>query len=331
MIPASGASVLVTLLVFLGFQQTVCSLTYPVICANGTQLDAGSLQCSACPTGTVTSADGFSCVCLPNYIKVVASPVSFTCQACPGQQVATQDQSRCLPCTGTNTTLAAGGLCTCPAGYALREYDADNLLLTQKTCVLCPDGQQTAGDNPYLCQPCPLSNMSVVGGVCQCNTGLVLLGAACVNPTAAQAPEISQDGSATTVKFNDLITSVGGSPSAQSVDSAIFHEMYLPTATLCLAYSDRKSCQALGNLCVLQMYDKTSAACSTFMKIEDKRRGSTNGYSDWHPTLPWLYYNGLPNDILTASDVGLKVAFRSSQDVIRLCRGCTTTACPMTS
>lgn len=90
----------------------------------------------------------------------------------------------------------------------------------------------------------------------------------------------------------------------------------------CSLQRNRKKCQLLANLCVLQLYDETSEICKYFKFLVSERQADTsitkNGFSNiqpfyeddgWKPDLPWLYYTRNAPDVLSESK---RVKFRVS-------------------
>ncbi|KAJ3084256.1 hypothetical protein HK102_000720, partial [Quaeritorhiza haematococci] len=71
--------------------------------------------------------------------------------------------------------------------------------------------------------------------------------------------------------------------------------MFLRAAAKCQSEWDPASCQTLGNLCVLQMYDESTVACQVYQRMAGLRQGVSAEYSDAPEGLPWLYYGLLNN------------------------------------
>jgi len=53
-----------------------------------------------------------------------------------------------------------------------------------------------------------------------------------------------------------------------------------------------QACQAIGNLCVLAMYDNDHAVCKLFKSIMNLRVIPYHGFQDWKEGLPWIYVTG---------------------------------------
>lgn len=78
----------------------------------------------------------------------------------------------------------------------------------------------------------------------------------------------------------------------------------------------RQACNTLANLCVIQMYGKTTAACALFLNLYNTRKTAlalSNGFPDWAGSLPWLYYTTEdPSAVVTSLNVPLTLTFDDS-------------------
>ena len=68
----------------------------------------------------------------------------------------------------------------------------------------------------------------------------------------------------------------------QPVTSTVATKLYLLSAVGCVVYKDMNSCQALANLCVLNLYDDQSYSCKLF-----KQKSSDEAQDD---IFPLIYY-----------------------------------------
>ena len=232
---------------------------------------------------------------------------SFSCTSCLSSgNVSYSDQSQCVSCD-SSTAGISGGECVCPE--VVVETDSAGNKLTSKQCADCPSGQavievsqSVAGvyyrANPLQCQACPDAHMSMslVGTSASCScaslyskVGQSLLGAQSCVKTSLAAAFIANEQAAAQVSFTSL---------SSSVTSSTFRHYFVRVATQCKYYGgseeDSAACQVLGNLCVLQLYDASSIACSTFLSIlsSDRRDANTvHGVQGWGVGMPWLHYS----------------------------------------
>lgn len=106
-----------------------------------------------------------------------------------------------------------------------------------------------------------------------------------------------------------------------SVLSAWFQENLYSSSAACLVFSNLTACQALGNMCVMNMHSYTSLtsdACGLFNTIFRSRASlsSTQDISYWRVTLPWLYYGdepGLASRVLQTDPVPISFSFRGQK------------------
>jgi hypothetical protein len=153
-------------------------------------------------------------------------------------------------------------------------------------------------------------------GACRCATGFVAASVApladgsvrCVLPAdvaAAFGPLASAAGvlpaSAFTVNFFSVQSAAGAAPNGAvaGVASLAFRRGLIGAAIGCRQYGaggDPVPCQALANLCVLQMYDASTAACAALASAAAARglagaaAGASHGIAGWLPTLPLLQW-----------------------------------------
>lgn len=77
----------------------------------------------------------------------------------------------------------------------------------------------------------------------------------------------------------------------------------LPTA------ADDASCQALGNLCVLQHYNPAATVCQLVQRIVDTRAGTVNEWPGWATTMPFLQYKNDAEAVTKSLDLAAKMSF----------------------
>ncbi|XP_071026614.1 meckelin-like isoform X2 [Oncorhynchus clarkii lewisi] len=102
------------------------------------------------------------------------------------------------------------------------------------------------------------------------------------------------------------------------VQSAWFSTNLYSSAAACLVYTNLTACQALGNMCVMNMHSFSSVAndaCGLYNTIfrATAALGSTQDISYWRANLPWLYYGdqpGLANRVLQTEPLPTGFSFK---------------------
>ena len=244
----------------------------------------------------------------------------------------------------------ASSECTCnnpskgpPTGTAIISkklveiYDETSGLPIRKDCFICPKGMAviteelyeegqnfyiTAGRkytaNPYLCVSCPDQNMIFdTSYSCVCTDGYLLTGEASIGEQSciSKNPSISTPGYAK-VRFQDP-ASLGTYDF--TLESMTMSHLYTKAASECEFYkasTGKSSCQALGNLCVLTMYDENSPACKQLETISQKRLDTYHGIEEWKHTMPWLYYSDESEYTTNDKSLNMKISFQPQQNLV---------------
>uniref|UniRef100_A0A4W6CIK1 Transmembrane protein 67 n=1 Tax=Lates calcarifer TaxID=8187 RepID=A0A4W6CIK1_LATCA len=175
-------------------------------------------------------------------------------------------------------SLSDEGKCQCPPGNILVERDVSGNLLDEARCETCN------GKSPALSVPngnedrCERCQASFIHTSCLCNPP------------------------------NVLVSSAHNLSSVPSKTSYTHHS----------AFSNLTACQALGNMCVMNMHSFSGVsndACGLFNTIFRLRASasSTQDISYWRAHLPWLYYGdepGLASRVLQTDPVPTGFSFR---------------------
>ncbi|KAE9238527.1 hypothetical protein PF005_g167 [Phytophthora fragariae] len=234
------------------------------------------------------------------------------CTACPSNEVPSRDSSRCMPCG--NSTLGVHQStheCICDANSIVQEKSENGSFLGAKECVVCADNT-IADSSTNKCEPCPDPVMVVTGDsfICTCpadyqEVGSLSMGIRkCVpkthinvissKATLSPAEEMSYS--------SFLKEETGSSGSVVSISSALLDDIFLAASTGCYFYQSERdlfSCQALGNLCVLQHFDPAAPSCAVFDLIQRSGRSLTvNSINGWFTTLPFLSYRSVASSVL---------------------------------
>uniref|UniRef100_A0A2K6RWA1 Transmembrane protein 67 n=1 Tax=Rhinopithecus roxellana TaxID=61622 RepID=A0A2K6RWA1_RHIRO len=202
-----------------------------------------------------------------------------------------------------------------PAGHDISlERDINGTLLSQATCELC-DGNENSftvanalGDRCIRCEPtfvntsrsCACSEPNIfTGGLCFSNTGNFPL------------RRIS------TARYGEV---------GVSLTSEWFAKYLQSSAAACSVYANLTSCQALGNICVMNMnsYDfATFDACGLFQFIFENTAGlsTVHSISFWRQNLPWLFYGdqlGLAPQVLSSTSLPTNFSFKGENQNTKL-------------
>ncbi|XP_026225682.1 meckelin [Anabas testudineus] len=287
----------------LNCQQFVIPFTSPSDCGVEEFFDISSLTCVRCGPNEQRSTTGLSCICKTGYQTITTDKASITCQQCPTDKPAvTKDGFGCIRCPGS---LSDVGQCQCSSGYILVERDNNGTLLDEAKCVVC------IGNSPAWSVPnssgdrCERCQASFITTSCECNPPNVLGGGLCF-PSDTLSTNVNPSVNYAQLKF--------------SVQSAWFVKNLYSSSAACLAYSNLTACQALGNMCVMNMHSfsgLSTDACGLFNTIFRSRAaaGSTQDISYWRANLPWLYYGeepGLASRVLQTSPVPIGFSFRGT-------------------
>ena len=226
---------------------------------------------------------------------------------------------------------------TCPYGSAVlinellldnNDNDNNNELQQQKYYI-------TAGKkykpNKFKCSYCPDPNNMFFDTDynCICKNDYTIVGESSIGEQSCihKIPTISS--SYTKAEFRYLNNNNNAQETTNAiynVDSIIYSHYYLKAASKCeylestFMYDESlSSCQTLGNLCVLNLYDLSSTSCRQFQNIiAEDRALTTSSYhkqEDWKYSLPWLYYLDEADDIITDRGIQMKMSFDSSSSL----------------
>nr|XP_045254432.1 meckelin isoform X4 [Macaca fascicularis]XP_045254433.1 meckelin isoform X4 [Macaca fascicularis] len=111
-----------------------------------------------------------------------------------------------------------------------------------------------------------------------------------------------------------------------SLTSEWFAKYLQSSAAACWVYANLTSCQALGNICVMNMnsYDfATFDACRLFQFIFENTAGlsTVHSISFWRQNLPWLFYGdqlGLAPQVLSSTSLPTNFSFKGENQNTKL-------------
>uniref|UniRef100_F6WIJ8 Transmembrane protein 67 n=1 Tax=Callithrix jacchus TaxID=9483 RepID=F6WIJ8_CALJA len=285
----------------------------PENCDNNQYFDISALSCVPCGANQRQDARGTSCVCLPGFqmISNNGGP-TIICKKCPdNMKGVTEDGWDCISCP---SGLTAEGKCHCPTGHILVERDVNGTLLSQATCELC-DGNENSftvanalRDRCIRCEPTFVNTSRS----CACSEPNILTGGLCFSSTGSfPLRRIS------TARYGEV---------GMSLTSEWFAKYLQSSAAACWVYANLTSCQALGNMCVMNMNSYNSAtfdACRLFQFIFENTGGlsTVHSISFWRQNLPWLFYGdqlGLAPQVLSTAFLPTNFSFKGENQNTKL-------------
>ncbi|XP_073085930.1 meckelin isoform X3 [Manis javanica] len=260
----------------------------PETCGHNQYFDISALSCVPCGANQRRDSLGTSCVCVPGFqmISNNGGP-DIICKKCPeNMKGVTEDGWNCISCPGG---LTAEGKCHCPTGHILVERNVNGTLLSQATCKLCDESEDSFTVADALgnrCIPCEPTFINT-NRSCTCSEPNIL------------------------VRLNHI-------DKGMSLTSEWFAKYLQSSAAACLVYANLTSCQALGNMCVMNMnsYDSvTLDACQLFQFIfkNTARLHTVHSVSFWRQNLPWLFYGdqlGLAPQVLRTTPLPTNFIFK---------------------
>ncbi|GLD63628.1 meckelin [Lates japonicus] len=284
-------------------QQFIISYKAPSECGVEEFFDISSLSCARCGPNQRRSTTGLGCVCKTGYQTLTTDKVSITCQQCPTDKPAvTKDGFGCIRCPGS---LSDEGKCQCPPGNILVERDVSGNLLDEARCETCN------GNSPALSVPnsnedrCERCQASFIHTSCLCNPPNVLEGGLCF-PPGTLSTNVNPSVNYAQLKF--------------SVQSAWFVKNLYSSSSACLAFSNLTACQALGNMCVMNMHSFSGIsndACGLFNAIFRSRASasSTQDISYWFQLVPRTQEGQVFPPLMTVTYTDVPITDVKSQTV----------------
>ncbi|XP_075776499.1 meckelin isoform X2 [Pelodiscus sinensis] len=288
-------------------------LRQPQDCGDGRYFDISSLACKQCGPQQGRSAGGTSCICLPGFRMFSNNNgPSVICEKCPeSMNGITEDGWNCITCPKGLTTE---GKCKCAINEILVERDVNGKLLNKALCILCDGSEPSFSASDILGNRCVRCEQTFINisKSCDCSDPNTLTGGLCFSssgnfPSKALA----------TVRYGQL---------GITVISAWFVKNLQASAAACWLYSNLTSCQALGNMCVMNMNSlssTTSDACGLFQYVYANTAGlgTVHSISFWRQNLPWLYYGdqpGLASQVLDTTQFPASFSFKGINKNIKL-------------
>lgn len=251
-------------------------------CASGSYYDSSSFSCVACDSTEDATADGFGCQCKPGYIRDLSTTSSTAvtppCTACT--YASSSDRLFCMTCDGTTTGFDSGTKeCGCSSGKGLIEKDPAGSYRSYKSCTTCTAG--TIANNG-VCEACSDPRMQQSTGNCTCSADYTEINGVCLHAeTAAEMQTTYSTSDAYTVSYPD-------SNGVTSLTSAVISKWFYEAAVKCKRHEGTEWCQMLANMCVLNMYSRSSPACALFITLTSA--SAHNDFTGWNSFVGFLYF-----------------------------------------
>ncbi|TSK20226.1 Meckelin [Bagarius yarrelli] len=214
----------------------------------------------------------------------------------------TKDGYECIRCPGT---IGEDGKCKCPEDSVLVERNVDGNPLEEALCELCY-GTDPAFSFPDLigdrCVRCQESFINVSQS-CKCGSNTVPAGGMCFPPNSLPSTVVS------IINYAQL---------GLAVPSAWFFNFLYSSAAACLLSGNRTACQALGNMCVMNMHSSSTVsndACGLYNTIYRATAAQGNNQENPRINLPWLYYGeqpGLASRVLQTEPLPVGFSFKGT-------------------
>uniref|UniRef100_A0A8C3KAG4 Transmembrane protein 67 n=1 Tax=Calidris pygmaea TaxID=425635 RepID=A0A8C3KAG4_9CHAR len=204
----------------------------------------------------------------------------------------------CGPCGAHQRQSAGGSSCVCQPGYRMVSSNGGSSIICEK----CPENMSGVTQDGWNCITCPKGLNSE--GKCKCLHNEIL-------------------GKEYMAFFIFVIhrcvrceqTFINASKSCDCSSPNI-----LVSRRMLILYSNLTACQALGNMCVMNMNSLSSSitdACGLFQYIyvNTARLGIVHSIAYWRHNLPWLYYGdqpGLASQVLEANHFPTIFSFKGT-------------------
>ncbi|KAI1718517.1 meckelin (Transmembrane protein 67) domain-containing protein [Ditylenchus destructor] len=244
-------------------------------CASHQFFNPVTLKCTACAEGTVPNRAKNDCECAPGTVQSAGSRAggnaqssggfgTMQCNPCPAGQSISQDGNLCVQCLNATNTSSRPSANSCPACAA-----------NEIIVLMAPNGQR--GSNESM-------PSGYVEGCVRCPNQTV--------PDAIRRNCVPCSDSNCFCSMNPSACAVRNDPRASSIRLEIGREFifahvtdHLSRAETQCRNGDRRECQHLANMCVLQDHsqDSNQGACAA---LENIRRASFNA----QPAIPVLFY-----------------------------------------
>nr|XP_054354899.1 meckelin isoform X2 [Pongo pygmaeus] len=238
----------------------------------------------------------------------------------------------CVPCGANQSQDARGTSCVCLPGFQMISNNGGPAII----CKKCPENMKGVTEDGWNCISCP-SGLTAEGK-CHCPTGHILVERDVNGTLLSQATcELCDGNENSFMVANALGDSTGNFPLRRistarygevgmSLTSEWFAKYLQSSAAACWVYANLTSCQALGNMCVMNMnsYDfATFDACRLFQFIFENTAGLSTVHSIlfWRPNLPWLFYGdqlGLAPQVLSSTSLPTNFSFKGENQNTKL-------------
>ncbi|GMH43204.1 hypothetical protein BSKO_11126 [Bryopsis sp. KO-2023] len=291
-------------------------------CGENEEYRSGRCQCTSgtfrqVSTSPVDGLDFGECVTCDEegYVASDSGAYCVRCSSSSGEEVITlsglqQTTLKWIPAEkqGNNCKCQGGGT----ANTTIGEFHDNGVPFEEngefvKRCLACPSGTYPAQGR---CVACPYPK--VLSGETSC---------VCPEPLPSDVSHCSNDEEELTYVSTQLSLSVQGAFNLENGRSKTIEQSepftrLLPSAAFrCMSEGNRESCNALANLCTLDVYRRGNFACDAHGALVSRRLSkryhleSSSFNENWARTMPWLMYQSQPMDWIQATDIDLGLVF----------------------
>uniref|UniRef100_A0A669ESJ6 Transmembrane protein 67 n=1 Tax=Oreochromis niloticus TaxID=8128 RepID=A0A669ESJ6_ORENI len=266
----------------------------PSDCGAEEFFDISSLSCVRCGPN---QRRRLSCVCQSGYKTVTTDKASISCEKClPDKPGVTKDGFGCIRCPGS---LNNDGKCQCPPGDVLVERGLNGTLLEEARCETCDE------DSPALSVPNRNGDRYIFCLNKICLFEEIYITHCTLNEMDDFAVPLLHRNQ---IKSNQITFIVTSHVQVHWYSTFVFLQ----------GFSNLTACQALGNMCVMNMHSFSSAstdACGLFNTISRFMGFTLSECSQLfrRANLPWLYYGDEPghaSPVLQNDPVPIGFSFR---------------------
>ncbi|KAB1257849.1 Meckelin [Camelus dromedarius] len=219
----------------------------------------------------------------------------------------------CVPCGANQRQDARGTSCVCLPGFQMISNNGGPNII----CKKCPENMKGVTEDGWNCISCPAG--LTAEGKCHCPTGHIL--------------DMPQEMQVVVVRCEPTFINTSRSCTCSepnilgvSLTSEWFAKYLQSSAAACWVYANLTSCQALGNMCVMNMNSYESStfdACRLFQFIFENTAGlrTVHSFSFWRQNLPWLFYGdqlGLAPQVLSTTPLPTNFSFKGQNQNTKL-------------
>ncbi|EHB16391.1 Meckelin [Heterocephalus glaber] len=263
---------------------------------------------------TAKALTAFLMLVLPRVSQALTFSLPFQQpETCSHNQYFDISALSCVSCGANQKQDARGTSCVCLPGFQMISNNGGPAII----CKKCPENMNGVTEDGWNCISCP-SGLTAEGK-CHCPAGHILVERDVNGSLLSQATCELCDGNENSFTTASALGNTCVRCEPTFINASRSCECSEPNI---LVYANLTSCQALGNMCVMNMnsYDSALDACRLFQFIFENTAGlsTVHSISFWRQNLPWLFYgdqSGLAPQILNSRPLPTNFSFkRQSQN-----------------